>query len=325
MAMAQFKVDPQQIQNQAVSLRSLSTVLDTVANELSGIRIHNSISFASTVMLNLKIFDCQIASQNQRGNLQSLGQALEEIAELYRANENTIVSNVNGNGDANTCEGQTDANPTAGMTYEEILEYRAEHAVDENTRRLYEKYRGKVDIKSDDYDGTAHYNNFWNEINYNAEEDAENPRGPGCTYYHEVGHLIDDQSDWNSTTSTDWSYDFYDCLQNDVDNWIRNCMEKNGYTDINDAYAALTAWLLEDGDMKNGISDLVNGLTDGNAHGRWGHWDDGYYNSSSIPREAFAHFFEAGMASDPAKLEYIKEIFPTAYAEYQQMITDELG
>ena len=75
--------------------------------------------------------------------------------------------------------------------------------------------------------------------------------------------------------------------------------------------------------MKNGVSDLVNGLTDGKACGGWLH-EDSYYNKNSIAKEAFAHFFEAGMSADTTKLDYIKEIFPSAYQEYQKMIQDEL-
>ena len=210
------------------------------------------------------------------------------------------------------------------MTYEEILEYRAENAVDDNTRRMYERYLNKIKVNDDDYQGNAHYNSRKNHINYSDEDDATNERGPGNTYFHEVGHLIDDRSDWNGNTSTDGSYDFYACLQADVNNWLQRCMDENGYTDINDAYDDLSAWLWDDPNMKNGISDLVIGITSGNAGGRWSHKSD-YYNSQSIPREAFAHFFEAGMCADPTKLDYIREIFPTAYEEFQQMLQDELG
>ena len=49
-----------------------------------------------------------------------------------------------------------------------------------------------------------------------------------------------------------------------------------------------------------------------------------YYSRRNTPIEAFAHFFEAGMNADPTKLNYIKEIFPSAYKEYQRMIKDEL-
>ena len=210
------------------------------------------------------------------------------------------------------------------MTYEEYLEYRYENAVDKNTKKLYKKYMDNVKIKDDSYDGTAHYNGFWNEINYDKEADSNNERGRGCTYYHEVGHLIDDQSDFNSYTSTDCSYKFYDKLEQDVNRWILQIQREQGYTDLNDVYDYMSRWLYEDADNKNGVSDLIKGLTEGQASGRWGH-SDSYYSSSSIQKEAFAHFFEAGMSDDPTKLEYIRQIFPTAYEEYQRMLEDELN
>ena len=322
--MAQFKVNTEQMQNQATELGNLSATIEDVANRLAGIQISSAVNIAATTLLQLRIHGCLSAVQNHQAGLQNLSQTLTEISELYRQHENTIVSSANGEPTGGASGEQTPTDPTEGMTYEEILEYRASHAVDENTARLYEQYRNRVDINDDSYDGTAHYNGTSNEINYNAEDDASNVRGPGCTYYHEVGHLIDDQSDWNSYTSTDHSYDFYDCLSNDVDTWINNYMHQNSGASRDDAYQALSDWLYEDGDMKNGVSDIVRGITGGDASGAWGH-SDGYYDEGSIAREAFAHFFEAGMSHDPTKLEYIREMFPSAYEEFQQMIQDELG
>ena len=113
------------------------------------------------------------------------------------------------------------------MTYEEYLEYRYENAVDENTKKLYKKYMKNIKIKDDSYDGTAHYDGFWNRIKYDKEADSNNERGRGCTYYHEVGHLIDDQSDFNSYTSTDRSYKFYDKLKQDIDCWMKKIQKEH--------------------------------------------------------------------------------------------------
>lgn len=213
---------------------------------------------------------------------------------------------------------------TDEMSYEEYLQYREENAIDENTKKVYEMYKDKIKIKDGDYQDTAHYNDFWNHIKYDKDADADNVRGVGCTYFHEVGHLVDDKSDFFGNTSTDGSYDFYDKLSEDLDNYIDDIMETNGYTNREDAYKDLNEWLSMDGNMKNGISDIVCGLTDGEACGAWAHSSD-YYNDKSICNEAFAHFFEAGMSDDPTKLEYIKEVFPSAYDEYQRMLEDELS
>lgn len=122
---------------------------------------------------------------------------------------------------------------------------------------------------------------------------------------------------------TDGSYDFYDKLNQDLNKYIEEIKEENGFSNNKDAYSYLSQWLWEDEDNKNGVSDLVNGLTDGVASGKWAHSDD-YYNKKSIANEAFAHFFEAGMSADSTKVEYIKELFPSAWDEYQTMLEDEL-
>lgn len=253
-------------------------------------------------------------------NLENLRNALENIVKLYIQADRVSFSFI----DKVEQTSKEDEDSMDEMSYEEYLQYREENAVDENTKKLYEMYKDKIKIKDDDYQDVAHYNVFWNHIKYDKDADAGNERGVGCTYFHEVGHLVDDKSDFFGNTSTDGSYDFYDKLSEDLDNYIDDIMETNGYTNREDAYKDLNEWLLMDGNMKNGISDIVCGLTDGDASGAWAHSSD-YYDDKSICREAFAHFFEAGMSDDPTKLEYIKEVFPSAYDEYQKMLEDELN
>lgn len=101
-------------------------------------------------------------------------------------------------------------------------------------------------------------------------------------------------------------------------------MKENGYTSKQEAYDHISTWLYEDRDLKNGISDLFTGLSGGDIRGKWSH-PDSYYNSQSLSHEAFAHFFESGMRTDPAKLNYVKEVFPEAYEAFQQMLEDDLN
>lgn len=351
--MSRYSIDLNQIEQSSGELKGLRSELDGIRESLNGIRQE----VAESLSIPVAVLDLMPGAIGKHvADVQDLGTALDEIVTLYKQHETAITDHATGgrrggsrgssgssadaspfaaiiggftrafSSSADSSSGSSSgssSDPTAGMSYEEILEYRAEHAVDENTRRLYERYQRKIRINDDDYNDTAYYDNILNHINYNAQDDAVDPRGPGSVYYHEVGHLIDDRSDWNGQTSTDWSYDFSVYLQADVDIWLRNCMRRNGYSNINDAYDDLTAWLWTDANMKNGISDLVCGITEGNSVGRWGH-DMGDYNSSMICHEAFAHFFEAGMSTDTTKLDYIKQIFPSAYAEFQRMIQDEL-
>ena len=319
--MSEFSVDLNALGQVPTSMSSISSGLTNVQSSLNTIRQEVSRSLSIPIAL-LNLMPDVI--QKHLMDMQVMDNALREIIELYKQAENTIRDNANNGGTSGNGSSQTEpVDPTANMTYDEILEYRAENAVDENSARLYERYRDRINIADDSYDGTAHYSRDTESIYYNAENDATNERGAGNTYYHEVGHFIDDQSDFFGYTSTNGRYDFYDCLQDDVNNWLQNYMTEHGCS-IDDAYDALSDWLYTDPNMKNGISDIICGITNDRASGRWSHADS-YYNDASISKEAFAHFFEASMASDPTKLDYIREMFPTAYAEYQQMIQDELN
>ena len=76
--------------------------------------------------------------------------------------------------------------------------------------------------------------------------------------------------------------------------------------------------------MKNGISDILTGLSGGKVTGDWYH-KMSYYSEMNIENEAFAHFFEAGMSYKPQKLLYILEVFPNAYDRFNEMIKDEIS
>ncbi len=303
----------------SASLRFVCQGLDTCASRLER-------QVAKNNSLSSSLYDIIEVYREKELSAIDLGGALREISEAVAGGNTSGAPSASGgaaNGTAvdDTQEGSVDLED---MSYEEALEYRRQHAVDENSRLLYERYLNRIRINDDDYDGTAHYNNILNHINYNAEDDSRNRRGIGNTYYHEVGHLIDDRSDIFGLTSNDSRYNFYVSLQNDLDNYFGRIMTENGYTDISDAYAELSEWLNSDPHMMNGISDIVRGLTNGQATGPWGH-SMSYYNRDSIEAEAFAHFFEASMRCDSVKLDYIKEIFPEAYETYQRMIRDELN
>lgn len=209
-----------------------------------------------------------------------------------------------------------------GMTHKEILKYRHDNAVEPEVKKLYDQYKSGIDINNNKYKGTAHYNTFWNEINYNEANDTNNVRGPGTTYYHEVGHLIDDKSDWNGNTSTDNDYNFSKKLESDYNNYVKKVMEEQGYTKKDDAYEYINTWLWDSPDSKSGVSDIMNGLSNGKCCGKWSH-NNSYYNDDSIANESFAHFFEAGMEVSPEKLNYIKEVFPSAYKEFMKMVKNE--
>lgn len=289
----------------------LGDVKDSIANIVFLLWIHSGKMKTMSTDLNKIILRYKIAETNLTGGSILHNPEIIEILQMEKSNK------------YHRAQANHDTVNTDEMTYDEYLEYRAENAVDETTRRIYEKYKDKkYKVRSDQESGV--YNQWSNTINFNAEADNVNSAGRGKTYFHEFGHMVDDFSDWNDETSNDWSYDFGDCLQNDFENYVDKVMTEQGYSTREEAYKYIENWLNIDAGDKNGISDLITGLSDGDIYGPYRH-DADYYNMSYIENEAFAHFFEAGMCTDSTKLDFIKEVFPTAYDEFHQMLVDDLG
>ena len=206
--------------------------------------------------------------------------------------------------------------------YDQMIQERHDHAIDEKTRQLYDKYQNQINIGSDHSD-SGYYDPNTQEIYYNWQNDGQNVRGQGTTYYHEVGHMIDDYISESGDASS--SEAFSHALRDDFENYVQKTMQENNCT-REEAYEIISDWLWEDADNKNGLSDLCGGLSNKECEGKWQHSADywNYGTENGIPmmlnNEAFAHFFEASMSPDPTKLNYLKEVFPNAYNEYQNIV-----
>ena len=203
---------------------------------------------------------------------------------------------------------------------------RARNAIDKDVARLYEKYKDQITIGSETTKG-AYYSPSTKSIYFSWEDDATNVRGVCATYFHETGHLVDDFTSKKGDSSS--SKKFSQALQNDFDNYVSKVMRDNS-CDRETAYEIISDWLYEDADNKNGISDLCGGLTDNECIGKWGHANS-YWSGKKehgipdkVNNEAFAHFFEASMSTDPTKLNYIKEVFPNAYDEFKSIVNDNI-
>lgn len=310
--MPQFNVYTEMLRSQAqkmqsceYKIKSLECSVDSVARKLKDIA---ELSL-SDVLIESKFRSIKKNMQSIAASFRSFADTLVDITGAYEAAQKYNMALCTGN--------------TIGLSYEEILSIRADSAVEPVSRELYYAYLKRVKIADDAYSGTAYYDPNTRSITYNATKDSTNVTGVGCTYYHEVGHLIDDLTDRDGYNSVDERYNFYELLNSDFNDYVKNVMDKNGYTNINDAYRDISAELYTDKNMKDGISDIICGLTNGNCVGGWSH-NLSYYTKDSIAIEAFAHFFEAGMSNQDTKLEYIKAIFPNAYNEYLKIAQDEL-
>lgn len=210
----------------------------------------------------------------------------------------------------------------ANMDYDEILTYRVQNAVNPLCVDVFRKYIDEIAIADINYDDTAYYDSVLNYIFYSQDKDAVNVRGAVTTYFHEVGHCMDDVMDFNDDVSNDSDYDFIDVLRSDFNNFVSDVQEEYGLSK-EEAYVWIDDWLDQDSDMKHSVSDLITGLSNYKIEGPWNHEEE-YYSDSKIENEAFAHFFEAGMSYKPIKLQYIKEVFPNAYKMFEEMLVDRL-
>jgi len=306
--MAKFMVKTEILSNCSQRLMTQSKRINTL--HYSIVKVANTIdSLSSFELARISVSRFEEAMLTISNNFQSLSTALTDIIAEYEKYASWNAADTNSL--------KTDV-PEEGMLYSDMLESRIANAVEPSSRELYNIYKNKIRIAEDLYLDTAYYNSLLNHIKYNSAMDSMDPRGPGSVYFHEVGHMIDDYSKLFGNRSTDKSYDFYETLKSDLDNYIKS----KGYTTFNEAQNDINNWLWQDADMKSGVSDLIRGLS-GAQVGKWGH-DMDYYTESSIAKEAFAHFFEAGMSDTSVKLDYIKEVFPNAYEKYLQMINDAL-
>ena len=71
----------------------------------------------------------------------------------------------------------------------------------------------------------------------------------------------------------------------------------------------------------SGVSDIMQGLTDGAVNGVAGH-DVGYWNEQKISAEAFVHMFEAQF--DEVRYKEMKKIFPKSLKYFENLLREEV-
>ena len=83
-----------------------------------------------------------------------------------------------------------------------------------------------------------------------------------------------------------------------------------------EAYEYISRGLMSD--ETHAISDMCGGLSKNAARGRYGnrtsYWDD----PLAVPREAFAHMFDAEF--NPVKRKLMEKYFPTAFAKFEELL-----
>lgn len=163
--------------------------------------------------------------------------------------------------------------------------------------------------------GVSRYNRKYG-IFINIGYDIKNERGKYASLFHEIGHNIDNIFGRPSISNKN----FGELLKSDFEIFTKSYMELYNISE-KEAFVEITNKLYEaDIEESHIIADLLKGLSGGKIDVAFGH-DSAYWNEGRIRKEAFAHFFGATALNNQKKLEAIKDIFPSAYFEFEKIIS----
>lgn len=186
-------------------------------------------------------------------------------------------------------------------------------------QRAFNKYVRKNSVADSYYKGTDCFSPTDGKVHMNFSRDFSNPRGAGVTYFHEHGHLIDYKSAKGKSYSSVSRSSFESALQSDFNNYIQRYMQAHSVSQA-EAYSQITAAL--SGAKNSAVSDLFGGLSGNQCAGYgnigcYGHRTS-YWKSGSVPKEAFAHMFEAQFDVDRYAL--MIQYFPSALTEFESVL-----
>ncbi|BDC01580.1 hypothetical protein CP118TE_12890 [Clostridium perfringens E] len=201
--------------------------------------------------------------------------------------------------------------------YKNIMQY-IDNSPDEVKKLVYENIN-EINFKDINFkDGAARYSPKEKGIYLDINSDFSNKRGQYTTVAHEMGHLIDHRL--NNISIKDER--FRSLIIEDVNSFTNKYMKLNNIDNLYDLSNKLSEELKSD--IKyHSISDLFGGVTDNAIVGKFKHSNEYWKNPKKLPKEAFAHFFEATLRNDEYKLKLIKEVLPKSYSEFLKMLGDE--
>lgn len=199
--------------------------------------------------------------------------------------------------------------------YYDCLKDKFSHGTDD-AKRLFTKYASGDSIENAVYENTAHYNTTTKKISMNYGADLKNPRGAGATWFHEHGHLVDDLA---GNISDDKN--FIQLLESDSLSYRIAYGKAHHLGTFDKVDKAISKEL---GDMRkdSAISDIFDGVTQGNIIGCASHPKEYWKNRDNVTSEAFAHMFEAQF--DKERYEQIKKYFPNALEYFEKKMKEAL-
>ena len=184
----------------------------------------------------------------------------------------------------------------------------------ENIKSVINKYADQIKFSNEKLIGTGHTNKDGIYVNFKA--DSINERGAWTTTFHEIGHAVD-----IATNRISYRYPYFgECLENDFNNLVKAYQKEYNITK-EEAYLEIGNSLMPD--EYHILSDLAGGLTNNQCKGNYYHSKPGYWEKPHrLEREAFAHFFGAVATKSDIKVSVIKEMFPTAFKEFEKLMEE---
>lgn len=180
-------------------------------------------------------------------------------------------------------------------------------------------------VQGDFYDKSTlgHYSPATRRVHLNLDNNDPRSTRIGAVkdvrlFFHETGHLFD-YNVLPGTSITAHLPDLRKKLRADAVAYVNQIATANNSTyvyktvshlSLADRYA-VTKDLCTDKDLKNAVSDIMGGLTNGTLQGNYGH-KKSYWRGTALENEAIAHMFECTMLGGE-RLTVFKKYFPTAY------------
>lgn len=181
-------------------------------------------------------------------------------------------------------------------------------------KHLFSKYASGETIETSSFEGVAHFDTETKKISMHYKADMNNSRGIGTTYFHEHGHLIDDAL---GVVSDDKR--FRALLKQDSFEY-RVVYGKERDLKTYDKVDKAISDELQDMRKHSAVSDLLDGLTQGNIKGCAGHSASYWKNQENITSEAFAHMFEAQF--DEVRYAEMKKYFPKSLEYFEKKMKE---
>ena len=184
-------------------------------------------------------------------------------------------------------------------------------------KKVFLKY-----VKPDSVASTTANSSFFKngKVHLCAAKDINRKTGKVKNYFHEHGHYIDffAAGSTNEDRLSMLNVQFGRKLRSDYAAYLQKTMNEYGVSQ--EEAEEIIAEGLKDG-KKFGISDIIDGITDGRVYGCAQHsiTTPGYWKSpGKVEREAFANMFQS--CFEPKTIKYMAEYFPEAYKEFKKIL-----